>query len=107
MHCEIVDRYFNILFVEMQLKKENLKKKFWEWPNWFTGLPNGLNIHRHIKFFSLENSFSLLPLFLLGGQCSVLKFEKEESEKSEWLEGLKDLLPGLWFARGSTQADTM
>ena len=26
MHCEIIDRYFNVFFVEIQLQKENLKK---------------------------------------------------------------------------------
>ena len=25
MHCEIIDRYLNVFFVEIQLKKENLK----------------------------------------------------------------------------------
>ena len=29
MHCEILDHFFNILFVEIQLKKENLKNVFW------------------------------------------------------------------------------
>ena len=28
MHCEIIDPYFNIFFIEIQLKKENLKKVF-------------------------------------------------------------------------------
>ena len=28
MHCEIVDRYFNVFFVEIQLNKENLKIVF-------------------------------------------------------------------------------
>ena len=50
MHCEIIDRNFNIFFVEIQLKKENLKSAFfgtrvWEpklvyqspkWPEYFT-----------------------------------------------------------------------
>ena len=30
MHCEIVDRYFNVFFVEIQLNKENLKIVFKE-----------------------------------------------------------------------------
>ena len=29
MHLEIIDHYFNLLFVEIQLKKENLKSVFW------------------------------------------------------------------------------
>ena len=45
MHCEIIDRYFNEFFVEIQ--KENLKSLFWApelWrPNRYTGPPNGLN----------------------------------------------------------------
>ena len=41
MHCEIMNRYFNVFFVEMQLKKENLKS-VWH-PNRHTALPNGLN----------------------------------------------------------------
>ena len=28
MHCEITDCYFNVFFVEMQLKKENMKSVF-------------------------------------------------------------------------------
>ena len=28
MHCEIINRYFNVFFVEIQLKKENLKNVF-------------------------------------------------------------------------------
>ena len=28
MHCEIIDRYFNVFFIEIQLKKENLKWAF-------------------------------------------------------------------------------
>ena len=44
MHCEMF-RYFKVFFVEIQLKKENLKIVFWEpefgCPNQYTGLPNG------------------------------------------------------------------
>ena len=29
MHCEIIDRYFNIFFVKIQLKEDNLKSVFW------------------------------------------------------------------------------
>ena len=47
MLCEIIDRYFNIFFVEIQLKKENLKHVFlareFRYPTWYSGLPNGLN----------------------------------------------------------------
>ena len=52
MHCEIIDRYFNVFFVKTQLKKK-LEKFFWApefgRPNRsipvyaYTGLPNGLN----------------------------------------------------------------
>ena len=41
MHCEIINRYFNVFFVEMQLKKKNLKS-VWH-PDRHTALPNGLN----------------------------------------------------------------
>ena len=47
MHCEIIDRYFNVFFVEIQLNKENLERDFWKpkyvYPKLYTGLPNGLN----------------------------------------------------------------
>ena len=47
-HCEIIDRYLKAFFVEIQLKKENLKIVFqepeFERPNQYTGLPNGLDI---------------------------------------------------------------
>ena len=47
MHCEIIDRHFNVFFVEIQLKKGNLKSVLWVLefghPNRYTGLPNGLN----------------------------------------------------------------
>ena len=29
MHCEITDRYFNLFFVEILLRKENLQIVFW------------------------------------------------------------------------------
>ena len=44
MHCEIIDHYFNACFVEIQLKKQNLKSVIWvpEFgpPNQYTHLPN-------------------------------------------------------------------
>ena len=47
MHCEMTDCYFNIYFIKIQLKIENLKIVFWMpefgHPNWYTRLPNGLN----------------------------------------------------------------
>ena len=47
MHCEIIDRYFNIFFVEIQLENGNLKSVLWVLefghPNQYTSLPNGLN----------------------------------------------------------------
>ena len=48
MHCEIIDRYFNVFFVEIQLKKNILKSVFWApefgRPNQYNGLLNGLNM---------------------------------------------------------------
>ena len=48
MHCEIIDRYFSVFFVEIQLQKENLKSAFWtpEFgpPYRYAGLPNGLHM---------------------------------------------------------------
>ena len=48
MHCIIIDSYFNIFFIEIQLKKEKLKGNFWlpEFGglNWYIGLTNGLNM---------------------------------------------------------------
>ena len=29
MYCDITDRYFNVFFVEMQLKRENLTGVLW------------------------------------------------------------------------------
>ena len=29
MHCEITDCYFNKFFVELQIKRDNLKSVFW------------------------------------------------------------------------------
>ena len=53
MHYEITDRYFNFFFVEIQLKKENLKSDFWApefgHPNQYTGLSNGLNTSPKLK----------------------------------------------------------
>ena len=47
IHCEIIDRYCNVFFVEIQLKRENLKSVFrapeFGHPDRYTGLPNGLN----------------------------------------------------------------
>ena len=47
MHFEIIDLYFNVIFVEIKLKNENLKRVFWEpefgRPNRYTSLPNDLS----------------------------------------------------------------
>ena len=43
MHCEIIACYINIYFVEIQLKKENLKSVFWV-PRPVYSLPNSLNM---------------------------------------------------------------
>lgn len=49
MHCEINDRYFNVFFVKMQLKKEELENAFRAPelgnPRQYTGLSNGLICH--------------------------------------------------------------
>ena len=49
-HCEIIDSYFNIFFVEIQPKKENLEIVFWApkfgHPNQYTGLPKDLPIRQ-------------------------------------------------------------
>ena len=42
MLCKITDRYINVIFVEIQLKKENSKSVFRR-PNRYTDLPNGLD----------------------------------------------------------------
>ena len=45
IHCEIIDRYFNVFFVEIQLKKDNLKCFLGArvvCPNRYTRLPNSL-----------------------------------------------------------------
>ena len=57
MHCEIIDCYFNIVFVEIQLKKENLKSVFGHFlefggPNLYTGLPNNQNTQPVIIIFT-------------------------------------------------------
>ena len=48
MLCEIIDRYINVTFAEIQLKKENLKRVFcvpeYRHPNRYTGLPNSLDV---------------------------------------------------------------
>ena len=53
MHCEIIDRYLDVFFVEIQLKKENLRSIFWTpefvHADWYTGLPNGLNTSLQYK----------------------------------------------------------
>ena len=46
MHYEINDHYFNIFYIEIQLKKHNLKSvnsaQEFGHTNWHTGLANGL-----------------------------------------------------------------
>ena len=48
MHCEITDYYFNKFFVELQIKKDNLKSVFWVpefgHQNPYTGPQNNLNM---------------------------------------------------------------
>ena len=45
MYCEIFDHYFSVFFLDIQLKKENLKSLFGH-PNRYTGLglPSGLDL---------------------------------------------------------------
>ena len=47
MHCEIIDHQLSVFFVQIQLKKENLKSVFqmpeFRYPSWYTGLQNGLD----------------------------------------------------------------
>ena len=72
MHCEIIDRYFNAVFIETQLKKENLKSVFWApefgHPNRYTGLSNSLNTS--LPFSPPSNSenatLTLPPLIKVG-----------------------------------------
>ena len=68
MHCEIIDCYFNVFFVEIHLKKENLKSAFWVsgvgHPNWCTSPPNGIREVRNVHFSeNLACFIFLLPTF--------------------------------------------
>ena len=69
MLCEITDCYFNMFFVETQLRKENLKSIIWVpefgCPTQYTGFPNSINmtliyiyiyIHRHVFRLSQDSS---------------------------------------------------
>ena len=44
MHCEIINCYFSIFFVEIQLEKGTQKALFGR-PTWYTSLPYNLNSH--------------------------------------------------------------
>ena len=53
MHWEIIDCYFNVFFVQIQLNKQNLKSVIWvqefRLPNQYTSLPKGLDTSLHIS----------------------------------------------------------
>ena len=44
MYCELIDCYFYVFFVQIQLKKQNLKSIIWN-----TNLPKGLDFSLHIS----------------------------------------------------------
>ena len=75
MHCEISDRYFNAFFVEMQLKKENLKSVF-GCPNRYSGLPNALNM-------SLEEKHRRKQLHVKRNALLRLQKKQKESFKEQ------------------------
>ena len=60
MYCEVTDRHFNVFFVEIELKKENLKSVFWAPESWrqnrYTGLQNGLNTPLPTKWSNNQTS---------------------------------------------------
>ena len=82
MHSEIDDRCFSVFFVEIQLKKENLKSVFWvpefRCPNQYTCLPNGLDLSLNVAVvvvpFSQKLIFSI-PLEIKT-KCAVCIFCK-------------------------------
>ena len=68
MHCQIIDRYFNLFFVEIQLAKQNLKSDTWGQefgcPNRYTGLPNGIRPCMYNKSFDYCRTNKLFSLFI-------------------------------------------
>ena len=78
MHFLIIDCYFKVFFVEIQLKKENSKSVFWaqefERPNHYIGLPNDLNTSPTMNCNSttsfkqrcIKQSLILLLIFMLS-----------------------------------------
>ena len=62
IHCEIIDHCCNVFFVEIQLKKEHLKNVFWVpefgCPDWYTGLPNSLNMSLVFNTDRLDLNFT-------------------------------------------------
>ena len=82
MHSEIDDRCFSVFFVEIQLKKENLKSVFWvpefRCPHQCTCLPNGLDLSLNVAVvvvpFSQKLIFSI-PLEIKT-KCAVCFFCK-------------------------------
>ena len=72
MYCEITDRYFNIYFVEVQLKSESLKSVFWA-PEF--GNPN--------RYMSLLNHLNMTLLKTKRPRTSACQTE-HEVERSRW-----------------------
>ena len=101
MHCEIIDCYFNIFFVEIQLKKKNLKSVFWvpKLVDWSPKGPENItNIYTHILSFFVRKQYQPSQN---SQKSAVLKSEKRcNQKKNECQEELKEFLPGLWFASG-------
>ena len=78
MLCDIIDRHFNIFFVEIQLKKETLKNVFrapdFGHPNRFTSLPNGLNTSRLADSRIFGQSFVLISAEVIHDLVKVMTF---------------------------------
>ena len=80
MHCEIIDRYFNGFFVQIQLKKENFKSFFWVpefgHPNRYTGLQNSLNMSLQVA--KNQDDSSLLRE-MLKESCNLIGWEQNKN----------------------------
>ena len=82
MHCKIIDCYFNIFFVEIQLEKQNWKNVIWGLefgcPNWYLGVPNGLDTSQKVYVESRKNSDNpgqtFLELYKILVQVRFLDF---------------------------------
>ena len=103
MHCEIIDPYFNIFLVEIQLKKQNLKSVTWApgCSNQSTSLPNSQDtslldklVHNKCKALQVCNNQQVKKLILFPPEKQDVTESEAELQSLRHVDFVTNLSPG-------------